>query len=750
MKYLRYYAEFYDRNNRKYRVEVYQESDTAYAPVEVELAADPVTLEWNEVEKLDPVRGSGATLRLISMTDRQFYDLYSVDYGVIELNVLREENGAMALYWAGTLDPELFSEPYAYADRYVTELTFVDLAVLDYTKWDGVGRLQISIILGKCLSAARLQNMSVIPSELVSTTYGDYFANATLLMLDSGNFYDEDGEAMTMREVLEEVLRPFALQITQRNGRLYLYDCHALSLLEPARIEWYSNDAMLEADKVYNNVRVRFSPADIQEVADTELDPEDILQEGGISKTMAGTVAGETEPMGWFTLHFGSSGAREKMTVKNGASFFRVEPIYSGDEEAGVLWGASFPDFAGQAGWVPNSPSCALQYDPNAIPGTDYWNKVWPINPCRPIIELDEFYIHGKAYSGNTLLRISLELLYDLRSNPYEAADLFSTPDDRAAETHLSNYGVYCYIPVVITARSISTGKLYRYSNNYRRLPSSNYSTNDKTVGWIEVSDESEVYLRPAWLCYYNDSFDGKSALNGWTTNKRIVGPSINGAPILTEAQKRRNEGEYIEFPPEQSVVKVEVCSGILFHGRTHDPIYSPENPDYFDETIYTRLYNPNHGWFAYKNLKVRYVPVYGGDDDFEALDFEETGYINKLAREELSIDTIVGSLGNTVMAKGDLYTIDGARQTSFNRGGYTDRLERLLIGTAYSQYASRKNVLSGTIESPETFGVLSDATIDGKYMVVSEVQNVEDATSEIRAIEVVADKYEAIEEVVE
>lgn len=733
MKYLRYYAEFYDRKDRKYRVEIYQESETAYTPVEVELAAEPVTIEWNEVEKLDPVRGSGATLRLISTTDRQFYDMYSVDYGVIELNVLREEDGAMVLYWAGTLDPELFSEPYAYANMYVTELTFVDLAVLDYAMWDGEGRLQIGIIIEKCLRSARLQNMPIALSyDLVSTTYGDYSAAATLLMLDAENFYDEDGDAMTMREVLEEVLRPFALQITQRNGQFHLYDCHALSSLEPERIEWYSDDATLETDKVYNNVRVRFSPADVQEVANTELDPQEILQEGGISKTMAGTVAGETEPTGWFTLHFGLYGTRNKMTVKNGATFFRVQPIYSGDEEAGVLWGASFPDFAGQAGWAPGAPNCVLTEGVS----------VWPTVACTPIIELDKFYVQAKTPNSNTQIRISLDLLYDQRSNFYEDSGLFSQPNDISSIQIFKDAAPYVYIPVVISLWSEAGECMYRYSNNYRRRPFDQY--NDGAIGWFRVVDDRQIYDKPAWLCYYNDSLDGKSGLNGWTTNKRIVGPSINGAPILTEAQKRRNAGEYIELPPTSGYIKIEVCSGLVCHTDSHNPIY-------YDTALFgIWAYQFEHGWFAYKNLEVRYVPVSGGDDDYEEVDFEATGYINKLAREELSIDTIVGSLGDTVIAKGDLRTIDGVRQTSFNRGDYTDRLERLLIGTAYSQYADRKNVLSGTIESPKTFGVLSDATIDGKYMVVSEVQNIEEATSEIRAIEVIADKYEAIEEVVE
>lgn len=736
MKYLRYYAEFYDRHDRKYRIEIHQESDTAYTPVEVEPAADPVTIEWNEVEKLDPVRGSGATLRLISMSDRQFYDMYSVDYGVIELNVLREENGAMALFWAGTLDPELFSEPYAYADRYVTELTFVDLAVLDYAKWDGEGRMQISVVLARCLLAARLENMAVcVSDDLISTTYGDS-SPIRQLMLDSSNFYDEDGEAMTMREVLEEVLRPFGLQITQRNGRFHLYDCHALSTLEPERIEWYSSDSMLEADKTYNNVRVRFSPEDVQEVADTEIEEEDMPYDGFLmQRSMYGYVKGETEVVPWFRLHFSRSGKHGKMTVKNGASFFRTEPIFSAAEDIGVLWGASFPDMLSST-WAPNAPKCVLSEI----------SKTWPAEQCTPIIEIDEFYVRAKEYLDTKQLRISLDVLYDARSNPYESADLFGEPDDEGAVSRLKTFGVFCYIPIAITLRG-DDGKFYRYSNNYQRYP---YDTNgnDQLIGWVEAENGAEAYSRPAWLCYYDDNFGGEGVMNGWVSNKRIVGAKVNGSPILTEIQKRKNNGEYIDLPPVGGFIKVEVCVNVLFHNKFCNAINSTLDigEPQTGETVYNSLYRMDHGWLAYRNLQIRYVPASGISDDLDKTDWEEVGYINKAAQEELSIDTIVGSIGSTIAAKGTLSSLIGERISVFSRGGYQGPLERLLIGTAYSQYSTRKNVLSGTIESPNEFGVLMDATIDGKYMVVSEVMNVEDATSEIKAIEVVADQYEGIE----
>ena len=739
MKHLRYYAEFYDRKDRKYRVELYQESDTAYDAVEVELAADPVTIEWQEVGKLDPVRGSGATLRLISMTDRQFYDMYSVDYGVIELNVLREENGAFKPFWLGTLDPELFSEPYAYADRYVTELTFVDFAVLDYAMWDGVGQMSVEDVVVRCLQAARITNADMPRAYHISTTAKDSIG-ATIsplqCVISAENFYDEDGEAMTMREVLEEVLRPFALQLVQRNAQIFICDTNALATLTPEQIEWYSDDATLEADVVYNNAVVKFSPDDIQDIVEVELDPEEVLQSCGLSKTMWGIVKGETEPTGWFTLHWGTFGKFEKFEVKNGASLFRIEPLFSGDDEAGFLWGASFPDASGQSGWAPNPPLGILSSD----------SYIWPKESCIPIVCFKDVYVKGAGKVDDTNILVNLDFLYEGRSNPFESADFYDNPNDKTAFDNLKHYAVYAYVPVAVSLWSEDGVCKYRYTNNYARVSGFRETTGntitERTIGWVEVANADELYKYPAWLCYYDGGLGGESVLDGWATNKKIIGGgSAGNFGTLTEQEKRRNNGEYIPLPPEGGYLRIEILAGVMLHNKFHTPLY----PNVFEDT-----YERAHGWVAYKNLKVRYVPKYGSDDDYKQTDFEVSGYINKLAREELSIDTIIGTAGDTVMARGDIRDSAGVRLTEFSRGGYKNRLEQLLIGTAYSQYANRKNVLSGTVEAPQTFGVLSDATIDGKYMVVSEVMNVEDATSEIRAIEVVADNYEEIEEVEE
>jgi hypothetical protein len=82
----------------------------------------------------------------------------------------------------------------------------------------------------------------------------------------------------------------------------------------------------------------------------------------------------------------------------------------------------------------------------------------------------------------------------------------------------------------------------------------------------------------------------------------------------------------------------------------------------------------------------------------------------------------------------------------NYTRAGVTDRLERLLIGTVFSQYASRKTVLSGTALLMSGLHPLSEASTPGRFIMLSEVQRLQDEESEITMAEFSADDYEGIE----
>lgn len=134
---------------------------------------------------------------------------------------------------------------------------------------------------------------------------------------------------------------------------------------------------------------------------------------------------------------------------------------------------------------------------------------------------------------------------------------------------------------------------------------------------------------------------------------------------------------------------------------------------------------------------------------EYEPNDIVDSAWINKAAKEEYSIDTILGTMPDrwgVPSARGALLTSGLSVYDKFARAGKEDRLERLLIGTVYSNYASRHNVLSGTVRLLPGFGVFGDANTAGKFIVLSEVQNCLEDTSEIKMVEFDEDNYEGIE----
>lgn len=740
MKYLRYYREFYSADDTLYRIELHQESDTAYTPIEVELGAETVLIEWGEVDKLEPVRGSSATLSLLSTTDRQFYDMFAVAYGEIDLIVYR--NGAV--YWRGTLDPELFSEPYAFADNYLMELSFVDFAALDHLYWDMEGLVSIEQVINRCLAAISLDGHSIRKYISTSATLSDGTEIDPLgAYIAAENFYDEDSEPMTLREVLEEVLKPFALQIVQKNGEVIIYDLNALAEQQPEQVTWHTNDQTLEADKIYNDVTVKFSPYTDQVILKAEIEEDDELPDETNFAICAGysdqaitnfwmpsdsvPPIGSTDPnsqyIECYQLFYSSQGGTVgNFTAKNGAVFFRILPVYSGNAEKGVLFGFSMGALSGGAGgdsvWKPNATAGSADN--------------FFANPAKrdanPIISFPRFYAAADESSRPNQLRLSLEMMFDARTNPFEDADFFKDDPDQSAYDTLIEAGVYCYVPIRVFRCDADGTRTHEYWNA-QTLGST--AAQSIVNGWHTV-DYNPVNQWPCYLCYYEEKRE-KGVMSGWVKNKRIVGKKTGS---LTEAFKRKNNGEYIPLPPVSGYIEIEIYPGVLFYSKDRNQRPSTRE-----------IYRPEHGMYAFKTFEVASVPSYG-KDEVEATDVEDIAWINRAARENLDFDNIVGTVRTAApTARGVLRSASGEQIVEFTRGAHTDRLERLLIGTAYSQFSARKNILAGTVELLPSFAAHSDEAIGGRYVIVSEVQSLTDATSEIRMIEFIADDYQYIEE---
>lgn len=705
MKYLRYFKEFYDVEGVKYRVEILQESPQPYEPQEVELASDPVTIEYPEVKKIDPVMSSGATLRLISMSDRQFVDLYSVEACTIRMDIYR----AGGLYWSGTLDTELFEEPYAYESRYVTSITFSDFGVLDRLTWEDKGLKTLGEVVDICLSASQIEYSEIV--RYVSTTIpnveGSIFENC-LLSLE--NFFDENGEAWTYREVLEEVLRPFALQLKQKNGKIYISDLNSLASLSTQDVQWLNADAMLGVEPTYNKATIRFSPYSEAVLFDGTFDEEKIIPNtnaSGVSKVSVGLP--DTDFNGfdfYYTEPYTEPIEVQKLILQNNTRLFRIRPENNGSKDVGIMWGIRPTD----NNWIGNEVKHS-SFDTLLV--------------VVPIISTPKIPIQSGL--AEHLLKISFDVLLDVRNNPFANGEGANEAKNWERLNDWANYG-FIFAKLLFYARD---GRVFSYTN-YAMLKNANSTISPsitKEGSWVE-GDHGRLYLS-----YYNQgNRKSSTGFGDWQTNKQTIGLSSKDIP---KSISLNIEGEKIPLPPT-SVGEIQLIIYSDFDAR--------DNASPADPTIAIDVANITR-WMLYRNPKIEIASESGKTIEVE--DIITSAWINKFAEEELPIDTYIGtSSERTPMARGAIISAkDYSTITAFERAEVTTSLEKLLIGTVYSNYASRKNTLQGTIKLIAENSVLSDkSAVNSRYIIVSASENLEQATSEIKMAEFAEDSYEGLE----
>ena len=690
-----YKGGFYSVNNMLYEVEILKDN-YAGATTEIAFGEDPLTIEWADVDKLEPVMSSSARIQLFSDSDRQFVGLYTVETGSVRMDVYREGS----LYWSGTIDTELYEEPYAYKDGYVVEITFSDFAPLDRLRFEGSGFMTLRSLINDILAKSGVRYTGLIPYISTSPYLYNVVDETSGSLLDTvsvqaANYYDEDGEAMSLREVLDETLRPLSLRLTQKGGSVYLYDLNALSTaVQPTSITWESDDATLSVDKVYNNVKVSFSPYERTNLISDGMEAEDVPDENMRMVWVNAKEGGDNIGFNIYESDTGSEGIEKHAAAK----FFKIDSVYSGSDAAGIVWSAN--------------------------PYTNFINT-----PC-PSTGAMLFKPTAKAYVGDVAgrsekIKISLSLCMDTRYNPFEEA---SAENDDKAYDKLQNWANFAYVPVKILLKDEQGNVLYHFFNNGVKL-SSSFGHNEGKYKWMA----GDTDFTHCWLCYYNGNRKSESGLGGWQTNKPIIG-YYRGEKLPVNFDKL-GTGEYIPLPPVSGYLEVQVGVGVNCYDYDSDTAWK------LREDLY-----PYVKWMLYKDLKVELVDKYGKTMD--AQDVEISAWVNRSAKEELSVDTKLGTLDKaSPTALGQYFTTSTHTALGrFRRAGVTDRLEKLLCGTVYSNYAGRSVTLSGEVHVLHQFGTYSEANEPGLFVLASETQDLRADTSQITMTRFNADNYEGIE----
>ena len=752
-----YKGEFYSRENVHGAVHILSRDYTAENVGKLTFVGDePLVFEWNDESKEVPLCGSTATLTLISPGDRTYVDLYTEDPTALRMDAYR--NGK--LYWSGCLDPEFYEEPYSQESNYEVSLTFSDFGALGRLRYDLADMQSLQTLIEIALVRCNI-NCSGLDTTLISSSMVGQSIPLKLsdLMVRSDNFYDEDGEALTLYKVIEGVLQPLALRMVQRCGKVWVYDLNGLYRKGACKaLRWMSDDQMMSVDKVFNNAKITWSTyAQSGNLSPEGCWPESIetpINVGSMNNHQGGSMNGaeyfsyhyenkdltkwlDTQDFG-FTIWLARQGDNAVLG-KSGMRFFKIVPQYDGTECEGVAisWRTVRGYKVTHTDGYDVTFSSAIHNEPKQfLPG-------FLTSIGKPLFKSTPIWIPPVEKPGDLVLRVALEMLLDPRFNPFESAENNEVIKFKDWYSNWNTNGNFVYVPVTVKFQPDGSDTVYVWDNRaivQTAVGSPVKNINGTYGSWVKLTN-TETPNAWGWFAYY-DAKDRKETCGvlGWKKNRSAINPhTADTLSILTNAE----DGQYIPYPNYNSGGKlwVEVCDG---NWQISDGGVTLQNVNYNNpKSLWEKI-----SWLLFKLPEIEIMNSCQFDKTINTDDVEYNAQLNSAAKDPIEIETICGTSEEGVpTARGAYFTAGTGKQIkNLTRAGRTATVEQLLIGTLYSQFASRKTRLDGTVEmNGDALCAYTEASLaDGTLLIMTgTVENAQDDTMEGSFIELRPDEYD-------
>lgn len=678
--------------------------------------ADAAEVEWPETELYKPLLGAACTLRVVSPGDRTFIDMYAAEPGDVSLRLYRNN----LLYWSGTLDPEFYEEPYDTASGYEVSLTFSDFGALDRLTFDlpQEGISTIEEILKAAFAAASLEGDIIEAHGLKPSTGGGLTLGD--LSVRNANFYDEDDQGSSWRDVVEGVLQPLGLRMVQLpGGSVKVFDLYSQRAQQPRQISWEGTGHVLGTGSVYNDISVTFSPYGDSLAIEMSVNGDNLSPAEGATKEVVYFKNSDTNTYQSFLLQYclNHSGSTPVILDHTKAAFYRTRKYYSGEDGEGIIGKVCAPFGAQQTLF-------------GGVPWAFHTDSAGKLDNIKALFDAGSCSIIAGAGHDDDMLRVTLEALLDSRVNPFESADKANEEGDYKRQEKGWNI---VFIPACIYIEG-EDGSTWRWVNNdvriYGNLPIPDGILFDKPL--LGSWKEGNPLWGECWLVYYQWSNRvEKSPCSGWMTNRQCIGIYTS----VPEHWQKRGDGEFLPMPPVSGTLHVEIGSGV--------GIFS------YDDNVRDTLDRNGENfevprWLMYRKVGVEITDGFGHVK--EAEDLTQTVAINPKARSPLDIDTICGSVGGTLQTARGVLRLDGAPLTTLSRGSLTDTPERLLIAAVASQYDCRHTVLSGetSAASIDLAAVFTEAAqpAERRFAMLSCRYKVCDACADCKFIELSEQKY--------
>lgn len=260
---------------------------------------------------------------------------------------------------------------------------------------------------------------------------------------------------------------------------------------------------------------------------------------------------------------------------------------------------------------------------------------------------------------------------------------------------------------------------------------------------WVKFTQSKDAApIEFGYLCWY-DKGDRRdtSGVTGWKKNRPAINPHEKN---MTTALSNAEDGQYIPYPNYGGVggkLWIEVRKGPW--------VVRNENHNLTDTASKNENNVSQH--ISWVLMELPEISIQNNDQwsmEIDTDDVEYSAMLNEEAKEDIELETICGtSVDGVPTARGAYFDSTSHEQiTALKRAGRTAQVEQLLIGTLYSQFASRKTRLDGTAEMngdgvcTYTEGSLPNGTL---LMMTGTVENVQDDTMEGSFIELRPDEYD-------
>lgn len=222
-----YYSNFKDINNKNYKVRITTNGDTSKTKeIVLGTPAFVTEVETGDSNLYKPIKGQTATVKIV--TNDYLFDLYS---SAAQQNKVELLDNNDKLIWGGYVTPNLYQQGYE-NDVEEIEIEATDaISSLQYIPYTPVSGKKEIVTFWSIINHI-IKECGIYKNFYFSNAMRATSSSTTSLLNESRiseqNFFDEDNEAMKMRDVLTEICKYFSVTCIAVGEDVFFLDYDAI------------------------------------------------------------------------------------------------------------------------------------------------------------------------------------------------------------------------------------------------------------------------------------------------------------------------------------------------------------------------------------------------------------------------------------------------------------------------------------------------------------------------------------------